>query len=271
MRQLQRMGGGDTGEGDDHGRRGSSHRHGQQLLASARPGDSPALTYNITGLVNGDTAASVTTGAPVLSTTATSASPTGQYAITITQGTLTATTSNYALTASSFVNGTFTITAGLSQTITFRRFPMPAAWSTGLRPLLCTPPPARPDCRWPITVQGPATITGSILSITGAGPVAVTATQPGDATLSGSAAGDAILPSRAGAAHLHRQQPDHGAGFDDAGAYLYSRRASQRRRCRKRSERLSSACYGRRFPHRPWARTQSPLHRDRQLSPQITP
>ena len=63
----------------------------------------PTLTYTPTGFVNGDTA-SVLSGSPNLSTTATQSSPAGDYPITITQGTLTA--ADYAFT---FVNGTLSI------------------------------------------------------------------------------------------------------------------------------------------------------------------
>jgi hypothetical protein len=63
----------------------------------------PTFTYTITGFVNGD-AASVVTGSPAETTTATSSSPQGTYPINIAQGTLAA--SNYAFT---FVNGTLTI------------------------------------------------------------------------------------------------------------------------------------------------------------------
>jgi len=64
----------------------------------------PPLTFTPTGFVNGDTA-SVLTGSPSLSTTATNSSPVGNYPITITQGTLAA--SDYAF---SFVNGTLSVT-----------------------------------------------------------------------------------------------------------------------------------------------------------------
>ncbi len=47
----------------------------------------PTLTYTLTGFVNGDTA-SVLSGAPVLSTTATSSSAPGNYPITVSVGTL---------------------------------------------------------------------------------------------------------------------------------------------------------------------------------------
>jgi autotransporter-associated beta strand protein len=63
----------------------------------------PALTASYSGFVNGDTVA-VLSGAPALSTTATSSSAAGAYAITAAQGTLSA--SNYSF---AFVNGTLTI------------------------------------------------------------------------------------------------------------------------------------------------------------------
>ena len=49
----------------------------------------PPLTYTLSGLVNGDTAG-VVSGTPILSTTATIVSPSGQYPIAITAGTLSA-------------------------------------------------------------------------------------------------------------------------------------------------------------------------------------
>src|SRR5207237_828475 len=64
----------------------------------------PALTYIITGFVNGD-AASVVSGTANCSTTATLLSGVGGYSITCTQGTLSAT--NYTF---SFVGGTLTVT-----------------------------------------------------------------------------------------------------------------------------------------------------------------
>lgn len=55
----------------------------------------PALTYTITGFVNGDTAASAITGTPVLSTTATSSSAPGDYPITLNMGSMAS--QNYAI------------------------------------------------------------------------------------------------------------------------------------------------------------------------------
>jgi hypothetical protein len=66
-------------------------------------GPVPALGFTPTGFVNGDTAA-VLNGSPLLSTTATSASPAGAYPISLSSETLTA--ANYSFI---FVNGTLTI------------------------------------------------------------------------------------------------------------------------------------------------------------------
>jgi hypothetical protein len=67
----------------------------------------PALTYAISGFVNGETVVTATTGAPALTTTGTSASPVGSYPITATVGTLAA--ANYTFT---FVSGTLRIQFG---------------------------------------------------------------------------------------------------------------------------------------------------------------
>jgi sugar lactone lactonase YvrE len=150
---------------------------------SRAPGlPNPTLTYTISGMVNGDTAANVTTGAPALSTTAAQSSPTGSYDIIITQNTLVTTTPNYTLTAASFVKGTLTITAGLSQTITFPAIPNANNLVYGASSIALQATTSAPGLQVVYTVQGSAKLTGTILSITGAGPVAVTATQPGDAT-----------------------------------------------------------------------------------------
>ena len=65
----------------------------------------PTLSYTLMGLAAGDTAATALTGAPILSTTATSASAAGSYPITISLGTLTA--SNYTLTPANGVLNVF--------------------------------------------------------------------------------------------------------------------------------------------------------------------
>ena len=64
----------------------------------------PDFAFRATGFVNGDTAATALTGAPTLTTTATSQSPVGSYTITASAGTLAA--ANYTFT---FKTGTLTI------------------------------------------------------------------------------------------------------------------------------------------------------------------
>jgi sugar lactone lactonase YvrE len=64
----------------------------------------PTLAYTMTGLLNGETEATATSGKPGLSTSATSASKAGDYAIVAALGSLTA--GNYSFT---FVNGTLTV------------------------------------------------------------------------------------------------------------------------------------------------------------------
>jgi hypothetical protein len=64
----------------------------------------PTLAATVSGFVNGDGPV-VVSGAPTLSTTATSGSPVGTYAISVIAGTLSA--ANYAFT---YVNGTMTVT-----------------------------------------------------------------------------------------------------------------------------------------------------------------
>jgi len=65
----------------------------------------PALTYVMSGFVNGDTQGKATTGAPKLTTTATSKSAAGKYPITVAGWSLAS--ANYGF---SFVNGTLTVT-----------------------------------------------------------------------------------------------------------------------------------------------------------------
>ena len=130
----------------------------------------PAFTYTAAGFVNGDSLGALS-GTPVETTTATSTSPAGAYPITISQGTLAA--ANYAF---SFINGTLTINTATGQTITFPALP---AVTYGVAPITLA---ATASSGLPVsyTVTGPATLSGSTLTITGAGTVAVTATQAGN-------------------------------------------------------------------------------------------
>jgi trimeric autotransporter adhesin len=131
----------------------------------------PTFTATLTGFVNSDTSA-VVTGAAALSSSATPTSAVGTYPITPALGTLTAT--NYAFTT--FTNGTLTV-GQTSQALTFgalanktygdAAFAVSATATSGLAPSYSI-------------VSGPATISGSTVTITGAGTVVVRASQAGD-------------------------------------------------------------------------------------------
>ncbi|PSL42900.1 gliding motility-associated-like protein [Chitinophaga niastensis] len=131
----------------------------------------PTLDYTITGFVNADNS-SVVSGTATINTTAVSNSAPGTYPITVSAGNLSA--ANYSF---SFVNGSISITQA-AQTITFA----PLSGKTyGNAPVTLN---ATSDAGLPVTytvTSGPATISGNTLTITGAGNLTVTATQPGDA------------------------------------------------------------------------------------------
>lgn len=134
----------------------------------------PTLTSTFSGFENGDTAASAISGAPQIQTAATAASDAGTYAITPAQGTLAANNGNYTF---AFVNGTLTVTPA-AQTISFgplanhlstdAPFTLSATATSGL-PVSFT------------VVSGPATVSGSTVTLTGAaGTVVIAASQAGN-------------------------------------------------------------------------------------------
>ncbi len=126
----------------------------------------PALTVSYTGLRNGDTAASFTE--PVASTSATSSSQVGTYAITVSGGT----SANYTF---SYASGTLTILAA-SQTITFAA---PADATLGQTVTLTATASSGLTVSFSV-VSGPATVSGNIVSFTGTGSVTVRASQSGN-------------------------------------------------------------------------------------------
>jgi sugar lactone lactonase YvrE len=132
----------------------------------------PAFTYTITGFVNGDTA-SVVGGSATLASTDTPTSPAGStFPITFASQGLTAT--NYTFV---YVAGTLTITGNASQTISFT---VASPVTYGVAPIALNGV-ASSGLPVSYTVTGPATVSGSTLTITGAGTVVVTAHQAGDA------------------------------------------------------------------------------------------
>jgi streptogramin lyase len=136
----------------------------------------PALLYQISGFVNGDTAA-VVSGTPYLSTAATLNSPAGAYSISIAQGNISA-PSYYSF---NFAPGTLTVNATNPQQILFL---LPSTISLANATLTLT---SHASSSLPVVYQvtGPATLNhGNRLTLTGTGTVTVTATQPGNATFS---------------------------------------------------------------------------------------
>jgi RHS repeat-associated protein len=132
----------------------------------------PIFSDTITGFVNGDTS-SVISGAPSLTTMATSTSAPGSYSITAAAGTLSA--ANYSF---SFVAGTLTVTTAM-QTI---NFPAPSSPVTyGVAPIALSATASSGLGVSFSVVSGPGTISGSTLTITGAGTVVVAANQAGNA------------------------------------------------------------------------------------------
>jgi hypothetical protein len=137
----------------------------------------PALSYAVSGFVNGDTSA-VLSGTPSLATTAALNSLAGVYPVTVMQGTLFA-PSYYLL---NFVPGTLTVNGGNPQQITFLPFSPQIPLATGTLTLSASSDSA---LRVSYIVTGPATFNGhSGLTLTGTGTVTVTATQAGNATFS---------------------------------------------------------------------------------------
>jgi len=130
----------------------------------------PFLSYRVSGFVNGDPP-TVVLGTAKTTTAATATSPVGTYAISFLPAPLLAANYNFQ-----YVDGTLTV-AKAAQTIGFgplanqiygaAPFALDATASSGL----------------PVSyaVTGPATLSGAMLTITGAGTVKVTASQAGNA------------------------------------------------------------------------------------------
>jgi len=132
----------------------------------------PALSATYSGFVNGDSEA-VLSGSAALSTAATAASPVGAYPIMAAAGTLAA--ANYSF---SFVNGLLTVTKA-DQAITFGALP---AKTYGEAAFALT---ATAGSGLPVTYSSSnpavATVSGTTLTIVGAGTATITASQEGDA------------------------------------------------------------------------------------------
>jgi hypothetical protein len=131
-------------------------------------GTVPTLTGTLTGVVNND---NITV---TYATTGTSSSPAGTYPITATLVDPGGRLVNYTVTNTP---GVLTIT-GIAQTITFGALPNV---TYGVLPITLTAT-ASSNLAVTYTSTGPATLSGSTLSVTGVGQVCVTASQAGNGT-----------------------------------------------------------------------------------------
>ncbi|MFT3743531.1 MAG: Ig-like domain repeat protein [Pyrinomonadaceae bacterium] len=151
----------------------------------------PALTFQITGFVNGE-GVGVLTGTPSVTTTATATSAPGTYPITVAQGTLAS--ANYTFATA---NGTLTVTTGSTTTTITNAAALGTATSVGQSyPVNWTTTPIAPATGTPtgnVTVtDGSQTCTAAVavgtcsLTSTTSGTKTITATYAGDANFTGS-------------------------------------------------------------------------------------
>ena len=158
----------------------------------------PAYTYTITGFVNGDTQLSATSGAPSLTTTPATPVNAGPYTIVAALGTLTS--SKYSFT---FVNGTLTITPA-APTITFTV----ANQTYGAAPFAVSATSNSTGAFTYTVVSGPATISGSTVTLTGAGTVVLQASEAADSNYAAATKNATFTVGRHSDDHLHRSEPD---------------------------------------------------------------
>jgi ribosomal protein S11 len=138
----------------------------------------PTFGYTVTGFVNGDTP-SVVGGSAAETTSATSSSAPGSYSITFSSEALSA--ANYTFI---YVNGTLTVTQA-SQTISFTAPASPVTYGVSPISLSAT---ASSGLAVNFSVSsGPCSVSGSALTVTGAGTCVVAANQPGNADFSAAA------------------------------------------------------------------------------------
>jgi hypothetical protein len=149
----------------------------------------PAFTPLYSGFVNGETA-TVLTGAPTFTTSATTDSPIGSYAISATNGTLAA--ANYTFT---FADATLAVGIA-SQTITFN--PLAAkTYGDATFDLAATGGPSGAPVAFTSSNPAVATITGTTVTITGAGTTTITANQAGNSNYASATAQQELTVNKA--------------------------------------------------------------------------
>jgi hypothetical protein len=137
---------------------------------------STGFSATITGEVNGDTAAAAYSGAPAFTTNATAAAICGtSYTVTPTIGTLTSTNYDFP----NFINGTFIVTGTTTQTLSLSSsLPSSVTYGKTTSVPLSATASSGGAVTWTL-LSGPATLSGSTLTITGAGTIKVQGVQNG--------------------------------------------------------------------------------------------
>jgi regulation of enolase protein 1 (concanavalin A-like superfamily) len=160
----------------------------------------PTLTSTISGFVNGDTAA-VITGAPVLSTTATSTSPVGTYQISVAVGTLTV--PNYALAVT---DGVLSITPIASTTALSLSSQQAASGSPDTLTATVTSAAGAPSGTIAFT-SGAATLCSATVNASGAANCSFVSSVLGAMTITATYSGDANHQASSGVAVLTVYDP----------------------------------------------------------------
>ncbi|HVJ07196.1 MAG TPA: Ig-like domain repeat protein [Acidisarcina sp.] len=175
------------------------------VVGSALPVFTGSAYFTVSGLIPGD-AASVVIGQPAFTVQNASGATVpvgatleaGTYTVVIAQGTL----SFPSYYKPSFVNGTLTVTGTNRQTVSFTGLPATATYNAATTySLIATALDATTGQAdgLPITysVTGPATVSGDVLTVNGAGTVTVTATQAGSGNYSSASASQTIQVAKA--------------------------------------------------------------------------
>jgi len=152
--------------------------------------EEPPFSASYAGFVNGDDAA-VVIGAPAFSTSADIYSPVGSYPIIPSLGTLEA--ANYSF---SFAQGTLAV--GLaSQTITFNALPVQTYGAAAGFDLGFTPGASGNPVSFTSSNPAVATVSGSTVTIVGAGDTEIVAQQPGDTNYASATAKQTLTVAKA--------------------------------------------------------------------------
>jgi arabinogalactan endo-1,4-beta-galactosidase len=148
----------------------------------------PTFTYTVTGFLNGDTS-SILSGAPAISTTATTASPVSSYPITIAAGTLQA--PNYSFT---FVNGSLTVSQASSTTTLSGPAQVTQGHTLTLSALVASTTSGTPTGS--VAFTSGTTSLGTAPLVNGTATLAVTGTTAGSQSVTAQYSGDTnFLPS----------------------------------------------------------------------------